>query len=519
MINNWHIPRNKRKLYPVVDILSIFTLQNLGDIWGGDLIRQLDFEAQLERYGIKRMGTRRDRRAGGARTYESWLFNLGLIYYETETNNVRTTLAGEALLNGEAPVPIITNQLMKMQYPPPYSVRGRVNINSRFRIRPFRFLIRLLADDRIQTLSKQEIGRFVITEAENETSTCFENIVQEIINYRNHGDIVLRENFEELYPSSTSGVRSRIKTVEALEDVANTFINYLEYTQLISRNEQGHIYIPIERTNDVENILNDGSSPRSLDLNHPFGIENFQRNYGLAPGQNRDNRNFGGQVVTERIIRERRVRSELLHIAGTTPVSSISASLISEISNITGYTSQQVEEAIENFRPDTFSLFESRYLTMATSGRELATEFEIATKNIFEELGFSSTHVGPIPLSPDIFVQSPQNFSGIIDTKAYRSYSISNDHRNRMVRNYIPAYNSESNNLEFFMYVADGFGINIDSQLHTIYEETNISGSVITARNLLRILQRHQTNPMDHNSLKRLFQTNSEVTVNAIESI
>src|SRR5690625_2678217 len=206
--------------------------------------------------------------------------------------------------------------------------------------------------------SKQEIGRFVITEAENETSTCFENIVQEIINYRNHGDIVLRENFEELYPSSTSGVRSRIKTVEALEDVANTFINYLEYTQLISRNEQGHIYIPIERTNDVENILNDGSSPRSLDLNHPFGIENFQRNYGLAPGQNRDNRNFGGQVVTERIIRERRVRSELLHIAGTTPVSSISASLISEISNITGDRSATREAGNDTFGPDKVSVFE-----------------------------------------------------------------------------------------------------------------------------------------------------------------
>src|SRR5699024_11604328 len=95
---------------------------------------------------------------------------------------------------------------------------------------------------------------------------------------------------------------------------------------------------------------------------------------------------------------------------------------------------------------------------------------------------------GPIPLSPDIFVQSPQNFSGIIDTKAYRSYSISNDHRNRMVRNYIPAYNSESNNLEFFMYVADGFGINIDSQLHTIYEENNISCSVIKYSYLLWIL-------------------------------
>jgi len=519
LINNWHIPRNKRKLYPVVDILSIFTLQNLGDIWDGDVNRQLDFEAQLERYGIKRPGTRRDRRAGGARTYESWLFNLGLIFYETETNSLRTTLAGEALLDGQAPVPIITNQLMKMQYPSPYSIRGRVNIHSRFRIRPFRFLLRLLADNRIQTLSKQEIGRFVITEAENESSTCYENIVQNILSYRSHGDIVLRDDFEELYPSSTTGVRSRVQTVDALEDVANTFINYLEYTQLISRNENGHIFIPVERMNDVVNILNDGSSLRNLNLNHSFGIENFQRNYGLAPNQNRDNRNFGEQIVTEGIFRQQRVRSELLHIAGNRPISSVSVPLINEISTITGYTTSQVEEALNNFRPDTFSLFEGRYLTMASSGRELATEFEIATKEIFEEIGFISNHVGHTPLSPDIFVQSPMDFSGIIDTKAYRSYSISNDHRNRMVRNYIPSYYSETDNLDFFMYIADGFGVNINAQIHSIYEETNLSGSVITARNLLMILQRYRTNPIDHHGLRLLFKSNTEITINAIETI
>lgn len=61
-------------------------------------------------------------------------------------------------------MPIITNQLMKLQYPSPYSIRSRVNIHYRFQIRPFRFLLRLLADNRIQTLSKEEIGRFVITE-------------------------------------------------------------------------------------------------------------------------------------------------------------------------------------------------------------------------------------------------------------------------------------------------------------------------------------------------------------------
>lgn len=139
MINNWQIPRNKRKLYPVVDILSLFTIQTLGKIGGGNLKRQLDFEAELERYGLKRPGQRRDRRAGGARTYESWLYNLGLIFKETDSGIIRTTLAGEALLAGQPPVPIITNQLMKLQYPSPYSIRSRVNIHYRFQIRPFRF--------------------------------------------------------------------------------------------------------------------------------------------------------------------------------------------------------------------------------------------------------------------------------------------------------------------------------------------------------------------------------------------
>jgi hypothetical protein len=519
MINNWQVPRNKRKLYPVVDILSLFTLQNLGDVWNHNLNSQLDFEAELERYGIKRPGQRRDRRAGGARTYESWLYNLGLIFTETNTNIIRTTLAGEALLAGQPPVPIITNQLMKLQYPSPYSIRSRVNINPRFQIRPFRFLLRLLADNRIHTLSKEEIGRFVITEGENESINCFNHVVQRILSYRSHGDTVLPSNFEELYQSSTTGLRSREQTIAYLEDIANTFINYLEYTQLISRDENGHIFIPQERINDVASILNDGTTLRTLDTNHPFGIEIFQRNFGLAPGQNRDNRNFGGQTVTDKLYRERRVRSELLHIAGTRPVTNFTATLINEISNSTGYTVRQVEEALDGFRPDTFSMFEASYLNMAISGTELATEFEIATQGIFEQLGFHSTHVGHNPLNPDVFVESPLNFSGVIDTKAYRTYSINNDHRNRMINNYIPTYQAQHGNVEFFMYVADGFGSNIDSQLQSIAQRANVNGSVITARNLIRILQRNQINPIDHNSLRSLFIRNTRIIISDIDSL
>ncbi len=517
MINNWQVPRNKRRLYPVVDILSLFTLQNLGENWRGSLSRQLDFETELERYGLKRVGQRRDRRAGGARTYESWLYNLGLVYIETETSITRTTLAGDALLSGQPPVPIVTNQLMKLQYPSPYSLRRRVNINKRFQIRPFRFLLKLLLDNRVHTLSKEEIGRFVITEGENESQGCFENVVQRILDYRLLGDAVLPENFEELYPSSTTGVRSREKTISGLEDIANTLINYLEYTQFISRNDNGSIFILPERIVDVQSIMTDGTTLRRLDTNHQFGIENFQRNFGLAPGQNRDNRNFGGQNITDNIYRERRIRSELLHIAGTTPISTITDDILNRISSATGYTTNEVAGALDGFRPDTFSLFEATYMNMAVSGRELATEFELATQNVFEELGFNTQHVGAKPLHPDIYVESPLNYSGIIDTKAYRRYSITNDHRNRMVRNYIPTYRDDD--FTFFMYVADGFGSNISSQIQSIAEETNINGTVITASNIMRLLQRNQVATIDHASLRNLFTSNEVVSISDINSL
>ncbi|MFN7251522.1 MAG: restriction endonuclease FokI C-terminal domain-containing protein [Anaerobacillus sp.] len=521
MINNWQVPRNKRKLYPVVDVLSLFTLQNLGDVWNHDLARQLDFETELERFGIKRPGQRRDRRAGGARTYESWLFNLGLIFTETDTQIMRTTLAGEALLSGQPPVPIITNQLMKLQYPSPYSQRSRVSIHERFRVRPFRFLLRLLADNRIETLSRAEIGKIVITEGENETDACFEHVVRRIIDYRNNADEILPDNFEEMYTSSTTGIRSRQQTISYLEDIANTLVNYLEYTQLIERDSTGRIAIAQERIYQVEEILNDGSSIRTYNPNHHYGKENFQRNYGLAPGQNRDNRNFGGETITDTLYRQRRVRSELLHIAGQRPVQSINTQLLNQIATITGYTLQQIEDAVEGFRPDTFGLFETSYLNMAISGRELAMEFEIATRDIFDHLGFNSRHVGNSPLHPDVYIASTNhNYSGIIDTKAYSRYTITNDHRNRMVRNYIPTYQQLNPNLEFFMYIADGFGSNIEGQLLQIHsQQPNVYGSVISARNTIRLLQRHLTNPVDHQRLRSLFTANRQISLRDVEQL
>jgi hypothetical protein len=521
LINNWHVPRNKRKLYPVVGILSAFSLQNLGDIWSRDLNRQLDFETMLEDMGLKRPGARRDRRAGGARTYESWLYALGLTFIETQSSRTRLTLVGEELINGAPPVPLMTNQLMKLQYPSAYSMRSRVQIHERFRIRPFRYLIRLLLDDRLAQgsangrpfLSKSEIGVIVSVEAENESDELFEHIIQRILEFRRYGYDALHEGFEEAFPSSTTGERTREDTIKALNDNANVIINFLEYSQLVVRDASSQpIYIPVDMMANAEEIINDGSSIRNFNTNHEFWAENFQRSFGLPPGTNRDNRQFQDDTVNENVIVERMVRNEFLQIARIRPITEITSELIERVSNSTGIPETQVSTILNRFDVDSFGIFETEYIDMAFSGREFALAFEHSTVDVFNLLGYSSTHVGNQPRNPDVLVESPNDYTGIIDNKAYHVFSITHDYENRMKNTYIPAYRGSHPNLSYFLYIAGGFGSNINSQIQSIHLQTGISGSCITAADMMRLLRKHEDSPISQQQLKGLFECNRLIT-------
>ncbi|WNB93426.1 AlwI family type II restriction endonuclease [Bacillus sp. NEB1478] len=527
MINNWHVPRNKRKLYPIVPSLSAFSLQNLGDIWVKDLNRQLDFEEILEEKGLKRKGVRRDQRGGGARTYEAWVSSLGLTFEESESNKTRLTMIGEALVNGEPPVPLMTKQLMQFQYPSPYSLRSRVQINERFKIRPFRFLIKLLLDDRLAKgskmntpyLTKSEIGCIISVEAENESDACYEHIVDRILEFRKYKYDSLPQGFEVNVPSTNTGIRTRAATIKALEDNANTFINYLEFTQLIVRDDpRKPIYIPDPRIDEANAFINDGTSLKPLNQKNKYWKENFQRNFGLLPGKNRDNRRFEDDKVTENIIVERIVLNEFLTIARKNPISEITEDLIHTVSKQTGIPLVQVEDILDHFRVDTFSLFETNYVDMAHSGRELAAEFEHATLDVFRELGFQTWHVGTQPRHPDVLVESPMNFAGIIDNKAYHVFSITHDYELKMINSYIPTFQKNHPNLSFFMYIAGGFGKNFDQQAQKIAQLTGVNGCGIRAADLMRLLRKHKQQPIHHQKLKNLFECNKVVKTKDIQA-
>lgn len=507
MPNYWMIPRPKRKLLSVVDVLSAFSLVSLDQLWRGERGTQLSFEEELERVGVKAPGPRRDQGGSGARTYESWLHCLGLIFTDG-SGFQRLTLAGEALLNGEPPVPIITNQLLKFQYPSTYSTRSQVAVDPRFRVHPFRFILAVLRDGRIRTLSKAEIARFVITFADDDDKV--DEVAEWILRFRSDGDAVLPPDFPDRFPPRGGEPQSLEETLDRLEDVANTFINFIEYTQLVVRDLPSlPIYIDPDRLEEVDAILatDPGFIPR------PEDEEYFQRRYGLDPSHTKDTRRFTGTRVTAQLYARRLVMDKFLKLSAVRPITRITTGLVDEISHITGINRSFVEETLGAVGYRALGAFQASYLAMSRAGKEEARDFEIATQQIFGPDGFGlhADHIGTKPLHPDVLVVSDrEGYSGIIDAKAYASYGISNDHRNVMIHNYIPRFRRASERgevppLAFWGYVAGGLKSSVGSTIISMSQEAGIPGFAVTAQNLIRLLDRHRQKAISHYELKSIF--------------
>jgi hypothetical protein len=519
MINYWWVTRPQRRLNLVPEVLAAIADTALNAEWQAQRSVHLSLEKNLESAGIKRKGSRRDQTGGGARTYVAWIKSLGLIFEQDNTHKLYLTLAGEAIMAGEPPVAVLKGQILKYQFPSSFSISRGVNVSARFKIRPFRFLLRLLSDPAIGYLSQEEIAKVIIVEAENESGACYKRIADKLLTFRQRGDDALDSGFLEKYHSSKGGINEQ-HPYDNLMDVANTIENWLEYTQLAKRsNEDRHIRIIPEKAEEVMSIL--ANTPPFID--RPDSHEFFQRKYGLGPNQRKDTRNLTqAAVVTEKMLAEHKVKQAFIGESLKTPITKITMSLIDKIADSIGIDGRIVEETLCRLYPHgAISAFMTEYFEMAFKGRDEAVPFEKATVELFENVfGFESYHVGPLGLTPDVFVLSDkEGYCGIIDNKAYSAYSISNDHHNRMVYNYIGGlrnYYDGALPLAFFTYISGGFGKNIDSQIAGITRQTVVQGSAISVSNIISLVEHHSNSGYDHMKLRKLFSLGRQVLLSDI---
>lgn len=523
MLNYWWVTRPKRKLDSVPEVLATFADISLNQEWGGQRDTQIACEEALEKAGLKRKGLRRDQGGSGGRTYGAWLESLGLIFKQNNTKNIKLTLAGEAIMSGESPVEILKNQVLKYQFPSAFSVSRNVQVNNRFKIRPFRFLLKLMVDDRINYLTQDEIAKICAVDAENETKKCYEYVVDKILQYRSFGDQCLDKDFFHKYKPSRGNVNPD-HPFSHLLDMANTMENWIEYTQLAARNDERQLVILPDKMDEVKEILS--VNPSFID--RPEDHEYFQRKYGLDPKHRKDTRNLEKtKTITAKIIAEHKIRQAYIRFSIMKPITGISSEVINDIMEETGIKENLVEDVLKRLYPHgSIGAFLSSYFEMAFKGTEKAIDFEKATTELFRNVfDYQAIHLGQTgsKSAPDILLLSDQEgYQAIIDNKAYSKYSITGDHHNRMVHNYlekISNYSDSPYKIGFFSYIAGGFGNQIDKQIREEVMESGVHGSGITVSNFIKMIENHTSKKRtyNHKELREIFGMDRQVRIEDID--
>jgi hypothetical protein len=522
MLNYWWVTRPKRKLDSIPEVLAAFADISLNQEWSGQRETQIAYEDALEAAGLKRVGQRRDQGGSGGRTYGAWLESLGLIFKQTNTGNIKLTLAGEAIMSGESPVDILKNQVLKYQFPSAFSLSRGVQVSSRFHIRPFRFLLRLMLDERIGYLTQDEIAKICAVDAENETNQCYEKVVSRILQYRSYGDQCLDPDFFEKYKPSRGNCNPD-HPFSHLQDMANTMENWMEYTQLANRDDDKHLVILEEKIDEVRNILS--QNPPFID--RPEDHEFFQRKFGLDPKHRKDTRNLEKtKTITAKIIAEQKIKQAYIRTSIARPITGITPELIADITEETGISGSLVEDVLTKTYPHgSVGAFMASYFEMAFKGTEEAVDFEKATTQLFHDVfKYKAIHLGQTgsKSAPDILLLSDEEgYQSIIDNKAYSKYSITGDHHNRMVHNYIEKISTYSDSalpIGFFTYIAGGFGKQIDRQIQSEVEESGVHGSGITVSTFIKMIENQTSGSKTytHGELRSIFGLDRQVRLSDI---
>ena len=506
MQDYWWVTRPKRKLNPIPEELAAFCSTALGKKWTRNRDSHIEFEVELEQTGTKRVGERRDASGSGGRTHAAMLYSLGLWFEKNDT--VFLTLAGEAIMEGISPVPVLKKQVLRFQYPSAYS--ASVKVAPRFKIRPFYFLLKLLLDERLLILSQREIALIVAIQAENESDKCYNEVVERILQYRSYGDEIFESDYLEKHNASEGN----------LMDVANTMMNWLDYTQLVYR-EKGIIGIPDEKREEVEGLV--ANIPSFIQ--YPVENDVYQRKYGVDPWHQKDTRNLlNTTAISSKVIDRNRILRAFFNYSSLRPVSRIDSEVVDYICNISGTDPRFTESVlIETYPHGAVGGYLSHYRDMAFQGRDEAVDFEKATTSLFQDIfGYEAIHLGQTgsKSAPDVLlISDAEGYQAIIDNKAYSKYSISGDHHNRMVHNYlenISNYSSCKHPIGYFTYISGGFVPHIDRQIMDEVNASGVHGSGITVSNLIMLIEDHMENPYSHAELRKIFGLDRQIMLSDI---
>lgn len=511
------LSRPQRKLYRLP--LTVTALHEAAgeEQWKGGRERHIAFEELLEREGIKRPGSRRDGSGSGGRTHAALVRSLGLAFDSSETGKLELTLAGLALAEGNRPVDILTHQVLRFQYPSPYS--ASVRIDPKFEVRPFILILRLLLHPSLgRVLTQDELGLVVIFSGTGDSITDADRVASEIITYRESG--IDEGDFLAKYgkPDDTFEIAK-----DRYSAIANTAFNWLELTGVIEREKQKVTLADssIEAARTLVEIYS--ALPR---IKNPSDVDRFQRSYGLPPRKKKDTRNLSAaETVTRAEFVRRRVTTivtgwsatELL-IDGATP------SIVDRLTEATQFDRTEVAAAAAKVlgTDRTLDSYLSHYQSLVYANTpSAAREFEQATAEIVRRVfKLSADCVGQAGRHPDVVITKPDAWRGIVDTKAYGGeYSLPSSH-DRAMREYIETYVAmDGEVLRFWAFVAGAVSRGAGKKAKALAEQTGVPGVVVGMLAWLQLIRLGQAQKIDADGLSELLSGSGEITLASLPTL
>lgn len=504
-INYWMIPRSVRKLVSIQQMVKEDDKNGIiGGKWKGDRVNHKKRDRLSQESGLrgKSIDGFIDANPGGARTDVALLAALGLYYFD-EDGNIQLTFQGEQMLTAKDPASILTDQLFQFRYPSPYS--ASIRMNPEIEIFPYRFLFQLMMreelvdtgsivdNDGIIRITQKEIARFVIPGAKKDSD--IDEIVAQIVQSRKNNETI---DSDQLYGN-----------------IANTFINNIEITGFIERGKSSVWIKPdLKVFTDVSNRL--AKKPREIKY-APGNEEIFQQRFGMDPTKSK----YTGKISSNRNSAETAIHYLLEEEFKNNPLTKgmLSNELFEDVASSVGTNVATVKKIVDSmFKTDPKDIFAKQYLEYASGGRTYARDFEITTTKMLKSmLGEENARwAGKEGKSPDI-VFNLLGLTGIVDCKAESNYNISNDHFNRMTvedEGYIPAYKAD-----FFVYIANGFGSTFIKNLRKVERKCGVSGSAITADDMLYLLDEHRKTPFTEKQLHALLTSSKIITKADINEI
>lgn len=424
----WMFPRNIRRIDP----WKLVQITQLIEACEGNMTSQSvqdELYRMLSDLGVKvAANTARVANSGGFRTYLAQLACLGFFWKDPVSRQYSTTLAGEYLSQARDPLTLLRCQLMRMQYPSVYGLGHNVAISPELKVKPLRFLVRLLMDERLGfALTCDEMAVPVIYgRTENDLDRCVEKILmmreaqgrlEAVIDSVDDLRTPKRCHFDDPDGDFEKGV-------EDAKQIANTAKNYLIAAVLIA---------PCEDNPKAFELIRDESIYRTIGPWLAEKIEPLDPDYSAAWQQRygRFNQSKAVRSLQKRNLDgfEILIRTRFISHVSEEPYGFDLDAFVRTESERWGRAPSDILRAIDPLRGRVGSLEREVVTKAAYSGGKEALTLEKATAHIFRKLGFArACHFGQkrsgrLGGYPDVWLQTEdRKQAGWVDTKATMKY-------------------------------------------------------------------------------------------------